>query len=251
MVALRGGRGNAADGGRTAGSAIVGQVVGADGQLDPAHRQAESFGRHLGDDGAGAGAEILGADFDGDGAIRVDHAAALALMAAAGPGVHGDAEAALDRTRATLPAGLPELLPFRQLGSFPELVAIEFDARFGRVLRVLEEDFERVEARPGRPVLHRRPGQIRGLLLVGRAPGALRAGVDRNRGVVDAGIGDAVDYIRAAAGRPPRRRAARAPRVGLPGGDGAVLGAAQLDPCKSRGAGCRRSVDRWCDRGRS
>ncbi len=94
-----GGGGDAADGGGTAGSAIGRQIVGADHQLDPAHGQAESFGRHLGDDGAGAGAEILGADLDGDGTVGVDHGPALRLVAAAAPGIHGDAQAALNRGR--------------------------------------------------------------------------------------------------------------------------------------------------------
>ena len=53
------------------------QAVIADHEFDLAHRQAEGFGRHLGHDGAGAGAQILRADFDHHGAIGIDGGAAL------------------------------------------------------------------------------------------------------------------------------------------------------------------------------
>ena len=55
---------NAADRGRSAGTAVRRQVVVADHQLHLAHLQAQRFRRHLRDDGAGAGAEILRADLD-------------------------------------------------------------------------------------------------------------------------------------------------------------------------------------------
>jgi len=49
-----------------------GRLLSPNHQLDLAHRQAERFGRHLGHDGAGSGAQILRAHFDQHGPVRVD-----------------------------------------------------------------------------------------------------------------------------------------------------------------------------------
>ena len=154
-------------------------------------------------------------------------------MAGAAPGGHADAEPALDVALGGVAARMPELLPLDQCGGLLELVAVDLGA--GGVAGVGGEYLQGIQVRLRRQVVDGAAGQIRSSRVVGRAPGALGAGVDANRAVVLALVGDVGVDVRdlrhAAAGD-----AAGGPGLRLPAGDGAVLLGAQLDAGEMRGA---------------
>ena len=169
-----GGGGDSADRGGTAGRAGIGIAIAAEVELDGFHGQAEGFGGYLGDDGAGADAEILRADLNNGGAIGVNGCFAVACVTAAAPGADCEAEAAFDGAGGSA-ARLPVLLPIHQLGGFGELVFVSVGA--GCELGVLEEELDRVHVEFGREIFKRGTGEERGLRVVWRAPGALGASV--------------------------------------------------------------------------
>src|ERR1035437_7308256 len=220
-----GGRGRAADGGGAARTSARRQAVIADGDLDLAHREAEGFGGHLGHDGARAGAQILGAHLEQHGATGIDGNAGRAGVARSAPGADTEAEAAAHRA-GLRSAGLPEFAPLGEFGSLLQLILILFGAR--RVAGVLIEDHHGVHADFGGEVFDGRAGEEAGLLVVGRAPRLGGAGVDGHRHVIEARVGDVgVDVGQrrlSAAGESAAR-----PGFGLPGGDGAVLHAGDLN----------------------
>src|SRR5262249_48423573 len=181
---LTGGRGDSADGGGTTRSARYRERVVADPQLDRVEGQAQSFRRHLHDDGLGAGAEILAAQLYLDRSIVIDDGAAVAGVSAAAPSVDGQTQAALDRAVAALPARMPVLAPFGEFRCLLQLQAVDLGA--WRIVGVLGEDFHRVHANFGGEILDGAGSDVSRLLVVGGAPGTLRARVDRYRGVVGA-----------------------------------------------------------------
>ena len=103
----------------------------------------------------------------------------LAGVAAAAPRVDADAQPALDRAGAAFAARVPQALPVAQLRGLHQLRAVDFRAR--AVAGVLREDLHRVHLDGRREIVDRAAGQIGGLLVVRRPPGALRRGVHRNR----------------------------------------------------------------------
>ena len=72
-------------------------------------------------------------------------------MTPAAPGVHGESQTALDRTGARIPALMPQLLPFDQLGTFLQLRAVDFDAFLRGVAGILIKHWD--FARMGEAVL--------------------------------------------------------------------------------------------------
>src|SRR6185369_7876371 len=147
------------------------------------------------------------------------------------PGIDADAEAAAHRAGLRA-ARLPEFAPFRDFGSLRQLVAILFRAR--RVAGVLVENHHRVHADLGGEVFDGRAGEERRLLIVRRAPCLCGAAVDGDGHVIEPRVRDVGVDVRqrrlAAAGE-----TAAGPGVGLPGGDGAVLLAGDLDLAEGAG----------------
>ena len=165
--------------------------------------------------------------------------AAGAGVARAAPGVDAESQAALDGTAARIAAQMPVLLPLDQLGAFLELTLVDFGAR--GVVDVLQEELERIHLQLRGHIFQRRASDKADLRMVGSAPGARAAGIDRNRGVIDRAVGDVAEHIR----EQLRVQAAAAesaggPGLGFPGGDGAVFLGADFDLARTPKAGCRR-----------
>src|SRR5262249_33771146 len=125
----------------------------------------------------GAGADVLAAQFDFDGAVRMDRRLAGGGMACAAPTANADTQPALDRAGSGVAAAMPELAPFGKLGSLLQLVEVGIATRFGRVLHVLREHLERVHSELGGEILKRGAGQKRCLRMVRSAPRAQRTAV--------------------------------------------------------------------------
>src|ERR1017187_5177634 len=101
----------------------------------------------------------------------MDGEIAIAVVAAASPGVHGESETALDVAGSLVAALMPVLLPSHEFVGDGELFAIGLGTRAGDI-EIAADEVERVHLHFGGKVFDRRHGDERRLRMVGRAPGA-------------------------------------------------------------------------------
>src|SRR5206468_12708097 len=92
------------------------------------------------------------------------------------------------------PLSLHDALPIYQLGALLELHPVDVGAS-GEV-RVLGEQVHGIHLELGGEVVQRGVAQVAGLLMIRSAPGASAAGIDRNRHVVLALIGNGGEHVR-------------------------------------------------------
>src|SRR6185503_14000620 len=152
--------------------------------------------------------------------VRLNRKVAVARVALATPGMNREPESALNRSRGLVATRVPVLLPSNQVCAYLEFVGVDV-CTLARHLDVLHEEIVRVHTNCRSGVLERGHRQRTPLWVIRSAPGTLAANVIDDVSVLLALIRNIEDvrYRR----RPSPAHATGAPRLRLPGGDGAIL----------------------------
>src|ERR1017187_8644307 len=162
----------------------------------------------------------------------MDGEIAVAVVAAASPGVHGEPETALDVSGSFVAALVPVLLPSHHFVGDGELFAIGLGARAGDV-EIAGDELQRVHLQLSGQVFDGSHGDERGLGMIGCAPGTGASLVGGDGRVLLALIRDVEDV--------GQRRscasayAASSPGARIPGDEFAVLVGGDLDARVGRG----------------
>src|SRR5205085_1580946 len=179
----------------------------------------------LGDDdthtGTSADAEVLRADVGGDRAVGVDGDGAVAAVAGAGPGMDGNAEAALDRAWRGIATEMRLALVADQVGCDIQLFAVNIPQSLRGVIEVLFKEFESIHAKLGSQVFHRSHGDKAALGMIWSAPSLGLSTIGHDTLPNDFAVGNISENIGELRRSAKISHAGCAPAVGLPGGDAA------------------------------